>query len=251
MRSATKRPDTRTPNVVDHLWSATETRCLKLSASLKQIRVAVFVCMVYSNVVAMTVVCLDMEGVVIPEIWHHVAQQSGVKALKLTTRDVPDYDQLMHKRLELLHRHHLTLADIQKIIATIDPLAGAVEFLRTLRRTRPLILLSDTFTQFIEPLVAKLEWPTIFCNQLVVDAHGVIKDYRLRQKDGKRHAVRALQSIGYRVFAAGDSYNDLTMIECAERGALFRPPDSIAAQYPDIIVCTTYRELLAAIENDT
>lgn len=194
------------------------------------------------------VVCLDMEGVVIPEIWQAVALQSGVPELQLTTRDIPDYDQLMHHRLALLEQHHILLYDIQQIIANLSPLSGAVECLRDIRAKWPLILLSDTFTQFIEPLLATLEWPTIFCNQLVIDDGGAIKDYRLRQPDGKRHAVQALQSIGYKVFAAGDSYNDITMIQQAEGGALFRPPLSIVDEYPTIPCCANYRELLQAVE---
>ena len=194
----------------------------------------------------MKVLCLDMEGVIIPEIWQAVATQSGVEKLSLTTRDIPDYDTLMRGRLALLAAHNIRLVDIQKIIASLSPLPGAMEFLRTVRERWPLILLSDTFTQFIMPLLPILEWPTIFCNQLIVK-DGKIIDYHLRQPDGKRQAVIALQSIGYQVFAAGDSYNDLTMIKQAERGALFQPPLAITKRHPTIPVCKNYADLLDCI----
>ncbi len=194
----------------------------------------------------MKVLCLDMEGVITPEIWQEVAAQSGVEKLSLTTRDIPDYDELMRGRLALLAAHNIRLVDVQNIIAGLSPLPGALEFLRTVRERWPLILLSDTFTQFIIPLLPLLKWPTIFCNQLIVK-DGMIIDYQLRQPDGKRQAVIALQSIGYQVFAAGDSYNDLSMIQQAEWGALFRPPPAIMQEYPTFPICNSYEELLERI----
>jgi len=188
----------------------------------------------------MYIVCLDLEGVLIPEIWINFAQATGIEELRLTTRDIPDYDVLMKKRLGILAAHNLKLGDIQKVIGSMDPLEGAREFLDDLRSRTQVVILSDTFTQFARPMMEKLAWPTLFCNSLVVDDQDRVADYRLRQKDGKRKAVEGFQSMGFRVIAAGDSYNDLTMIRQAEKGILFCPPDNIVNENPDLPVARTY-----------
>lgn len=190
----------------------------------------------------MYVVCLDLEGVLIPEIWINFAQATGIEELRLTTRDIPDYDVLMKKRLGILAAHNLKLGDIQKVIGSMDPLEGAREFLDDLRIRTQVVILSDTFTQFARPMMEKLAWPTLFCNSLVVDDQDRVADYRLRQKDGKRKAVEGFQSMGFRVIAAGDSYNDLTMIRKAEKGILFCPPDNIVKENPDLPVARDYGE---------
>lgn len=173
----------------------------------------------------MRVVCLDLEGVLVPEIWINVAEKSGIEELRLTTRDISDYDVLMKGRLKILEEHKLTLSDIQAVIGTMEPLEGAYEFLTSLREKTQVFILSDTFTQFASPLMEKLGWPTLLCNYLIVDPHtNMIIDYKLRQRDGKRKAVEALQSLNYKVFAGGDSYNDLSMIKKADAGALLELP---------------------------
>lgn len=188
----------------------------------------------------MKIICLDLEGVLIPEIWINFALKTGIDELKLTTRDIPDYDVLMRGRLAILRERGLTLHDIQEVIGTLSPLDGALEFLNDLRRKTQVVILSDTFTEFARPLMEKLAWPSIFCNSLVVDEHGMITDYRLRQQDGKYKAVKALQGIGFTVFAAGDSYNDLTMIKAADNGALFRAPQRIIEEEPQLPHAVTY-----------
>jgi len=196
----------------------------------------------------MIVVCLDLEGVLVPEIWINVALATGIEELKRTTRDEPDYDKLMRGRIEILDRRGLKLADIQRVIGGMDPLAGAPAFLEWLRETFPVIILSDTFEQFSHPLMRKLGWPTLFCNTLEIDSTGRIAGYRLRQPDGKRHAVAALHSLAYRVVAAGDSYNDTAMLAAADAGILFRPPDNVVREFPQFPVTREYAELRAAIQ---
>lgn len=196
----------------------------------------------------MHMVCLDLEGVLIPEIWINFAQKTGIEELRLTTREVPDYDVLMRGRLDILKKHGLKLSDIQQVIGTLDPLEGALDFLNGLRTKTQVVILSDTFTEFARPLMEKLGWPSIFCNDLVVDGSGMIVDYRLRQTDGKRKAVEALKSIGFTVFAAGDSYNDLTMIKTADEGALFRAPKRILEEEPQLPHAQTYEEFERIIE---
>ncbi|MDA3948665.1 MAG: bifunctional phosphoserine phosphatase/homoserine phosphotransferase ThrH [Spirochaeta sp.] len=193
----------------------------------------------------MHLACLDVEGVLVPEIWQNVALRTGVEELQLTTRDVPDYHELMQRRLGILDEHGITLADIQAAIATMEPLPGAAAFIDRLRQTMPFILLSDTFEEFAAPLMKQLGYPTLFCNSLGVAPDGRITTYRLRQENGKFHAVTALHSIGYTVYAAGDSYNDLAMIREADRGAFFTPPPSIVKENPDLPVCSDYAELYA------
>ena len=195
----------------------------------------------------MNIVCLDLEGVLVPEIWIAFSQASGIPELKRTTRDEPDYDKLMKWRLGILREHGLGLKDIQNTIATIDPMPGAREFLDTLRSETQAIILSDTFTQFASPLMKKLGWPTIFCNELEVGEDGMITGYRIRVEKSKLTTVRALQSIGFETIAAGDSYNDLGRIQAGKAGFLFRSTEQIKKDYPDIPACETYEELLALI----
>jgi phosphoserine/homoserine phosphotransferase len=197
----------------------------------------------------MRIVCLDLEGVLIPEIWIAFSEAAGIPELRRTTRDEPDYDKLMAFRLDLLAKHHLKLADIQRVIGTMAPLEGAVEFTTALKERTALIILSDTFEQFAMPLMAKLGYPTLFCNNLVTAPDGSITGYKLRQKDGKKKAVLAFKSINMEIFAAGDSFNDLAMIREADAGCLFRAPDSIRKSHSDIVCVDTYTELLTQIDN--
>ena len=196
----------------------------------------------------MHIVCLDLDGVLVPEIWIGVAQKTGLEQLRLTTRDVPDYDQLMQYRIEILRDHQLTLGDIQDVISTLQPLSGALEFLDWLRNRTQVIILSDTFSEFARPLMKALHWPTLFCNSLVVDDRNAIISYRLRQQDGKYKAVIALQSIGFSVLAGGDSYNDLAMIKQADRGVLFRAPDRILTENPQLDHISTYEDFKLIID---
>ncbi len=197
----------------------------------------------------MYVVCLDLEGVLVPEIWINVAKKTGIDELKLTTRDISDYNALMKRRIAILDENNLKLKDIQDVIATMDPLDGAEEFLEKLRELTQVIILSDTFTQFAKPLMKKLGWPVIFCNELVIDNSDRISDFALRQQDGKKHAVKGFHSMGFKVVASGDSYNDLSMIREADSGALFCPPEKIVKDNPDLPVAMTHRELLEIIKN--
>ena len=196
----------------------------------------------------MNIVCLDLEGVLVPEIWIAFAEASGIPELKRTTRDEPDYDKLMKYRLDILDQHGLGLKEIQETIATIDPMPGAKEFLDALRAETQAIILSDTFSQFAKPLMEKLGWPAIFCNELIVDENGKITDYQLRCEKTKLTTVRALQSCGFETIASGDSFNDLAMIQASKAGFLFRAPDSIKADYPDIPECDSYDALLTLIK---
>jgi len=196
----------------------------------------------------MHIVCLDLEGVLVPEIWINVSKTTGIEELKLTTRDISDYDVLMKKRLGILKEHSLTLKDIQKVIGTMDPLEGALDFLNQLREKTQVIILSDTFTQFASPLMKKLGWPTLFCNTLIIDENDAVADYQLRQKDGKKHAVEALKSLSFSVIAAGDSYNDVSMLKQADAGIFFRPPQTIAKEFPEFPVTTTYDQLMGEIQ---
>jgi phosphoserine / homoserine phosphotransferase len=195
----------------------------------------------------MHIVCTDLEGVLVPEIWINVAEKTGIADLRLTTRDIADYDQLMRRRLSILSRHGLKLKDITTVIETMEPLEGAGEFLSWLRGRTQVIVVSDTFVEFARPLMAKLGWPTLMCNSLQIDSTGAIADYHLRQPDGKRKVVEAMHSLNFRVIAMGDSYNDLSMLQSAEAGLLFQPPDSIKAAYPQIPVTTDYASLKAAL----
>ena len=191
----------------------------------------------------MQILCTDLEGVLVPEIWINVAQKTGIDELKLTTRDISDYDVLMRKRLDILNHNGLKLKDITDVIQTMAPMDGAVEFLNWLRSQIQVVIVSDTYVEFAKPLMAKLGWPTLLCNSLSIDDAGAISDYHLRQKDGKRHVVNALHTLNYEVIAMGDSYNDLTMLQTAEHGIFFRPPENIIAEHPNFPVTNTYAEL--------
>jgi phosphoserine/homoserine phosphotransferase len=190
----------------------------------------------------MYILCADLEGIFVPEIWINVAEKTGIEELRLTTRDVPDYDELMRSRLEILKRKGLGIGDIQKVIQSIDPLDGAEEFLKWVRDRFQFILVSDTFVEFADPLLKKLNRPTLFCNSLVINNNGMIVDYQLRQRDGKRHVIKALQSLDYKVIAVGDSYNDITMLTEADKGILFRPPDKIKREFQNFPVIQIYDE---------
>lgn len=196
----------------------------------------------------MYITCLDMECVLVPEIWIAFAQASGIPELKRTTRDEPDYNKLMQYRLNILREHRLGLKEIQQTIAGIDPLPGAKEFLDELRTLTQVIILSDTFEQFAKPLMKKLDWPTIFCNTLEVAGDGSITGFRMRCPQSKLTTVRALQSIGYETIASGDSYNDLGMIQASKAGFLFKSTDKIKADHPELPAYETFDELLAAIK---
>ena len=195
----------------------------------------------------MNIVCLDLEGVLVPEIWIAFAKETGIPELEKTTRDEPDYDKLMNYRINILKEHGLGLKEIQETIAKIDPMPGAKEFLDELRSITQVIIISDTFTQFATPLMEKLGWPTLFCNSLEVAEDGEITGFKMRVEQSKLSTVKALQSIGFDTIASGDSYNDLGMIQASKAGFLFRSTDKIKADYPDIPAYETYEELLSAI----
>ncbi len=196
----------------------------------------------------MNIVCLDLEGVLVPEIWVAFAEETGIQELKKTTRDEPDYDKLMKWRLGILKEHGLGLKEIQETIAKINPMPGAKEFLDELRSMTQVIIISDTFTQFAAPLMKKLGWPTIFCNSLEVAEDGEITGYRMRVENSKYSTVKALQSIGFETIASGDSHNDLGMIKASKAGFLFRTTDQIKKDYPELRALETYDEFLDAIK---
>ncbi len=191
-----------------------------------------------------SICCLDLEGVLVPEIWISVAEKTRIKELRLTTRDVPDYHVLMRRRISVLREHRIKLAVIQKVITGMKPLPGASAFLNKLRSLRQVIVLSDTYYEFAMPLMKKLGWPSLFCNRLETDREGYLARYHLRQENGKEKAVKALKRIGFRVQAAGDSYNDIEMLKAADEGILFRPPVRIVSEFPQFSVTRTYKELL-------
>ena len=195
----------------------------------------------------MDIACLDLEGVLIPEIWINVAERTGIDALRVTTRDIPDYDVLMRQRLAILAQHDLRLADIQAVIDDMGPLEGALEFLNWLRTGFQVVILSDTFYEFAAPLMRQLGWPTLFCHHLDIVADRVV-GYRLRQTDAKRRAVQALHELNFTVVAAGDSYNDIPMLTEADAGILFRPPARISQEFPHFPVTTTFAEMRAAFQ---
>jgi len=193
-------------------------------------------------------VCLDLEGVLVPEIWIAFSEATGIAELRRTTRDEPDYDKLMNFRLDILKKNNLKLHDIQKVISAMDPLDGALEFANALREKTQLVILSDTFEQFAKPLMKKLLWPTLLCNSLKVDADGNVTGYALRQSDGKKKAVMGFKSMNARIFAAGDSFNDLSMIREAHAGCLFRAPQSIRENCSDLPCVDTFDDLFKKIE---
>jgi phosphoserine/homoserine phosphotransferase len=197
----------------------------------------------------MNIVCSDLEGVFVPEIWINVAEKTGIEELRLTTRDISDYDVLMRRRLAILDENGLKIDDIKAVIGTMNPLEGAVEFLNWLRSQAQIIVVSDTFDQFARPLMKKLGWPTLFCHTLSIASDGFITDYVLRQKDAKRNAVISLKNLNYNIIAMGDSYNDITMLKEADNGILFNPPDNVKNEYPEFPVTFSYEELKSIIEN--
>ena len=193
----------------------------------------------------MEIACLDLEGVLIPEVWINVAERTGIEALRATTRDIPDYDELMRQRLGILDEHNLGLRDIQEVIATMSPLEGAQDCLGWLRENFQVVILSDTFYEFAEPFMRQLGWPTLLCHRLVIDDQGRVADYAIRQADPKRQSVRAFQSLNYRCIATGDSYNDTSMLAQAEAGILFCPPQNVIDEFPQFPVANDYEALKA------
>ena len=187
------------------------------------------------------IACLDLEGVLLPEIWIKFAEKTGIDELKVTTRDIPDYSKLMQKRLDILQAHNLKINDIQNVINTLEPLEGAKEFLFWLKSEFQVIILSDTFYEFSGPFMKQLDYPTLFCHQLVVDNKGSIVDFHLRQEDQKTKAVKALQGLNFKVIAAGDSYNDIGMLQQADRGILFCPPESVIKEFPQYPIANNYK----------
>ena len=196
----------------------------------------------------MQIICLDLEGVLIPEIWIEFARETGIQGLMATTRDIPDYDVLMRQRLDYLKTNNLRLDDIQSVISGMEPLPGAEEFLDTLRTKYQVMILSDTFYEFAHPFMRQLAWPTLLCHRLNVDNQGSVIGYELRQRDPKRNAVRALKKLNFRVLAAGDSYNDITMLEEADAGFLFCAPENVVEEYPQLLSTTSYAELIQCFE---
>jgi phosphoserine/homoserine phosphotransferase len=195
----------------------------------------------------MNMVCLDLEGVLVPEIWITFSEAAGIPELRRTTRDEPDYDKLMRFRIDLLKKNNLKLPDIKRVISGMEPLPGAAEFVRILREKTQLIILSDTFEQFAKPLMEKISWPSLFCNSLEAADDGTVTGYRLRQQNGKKEAVKAFKSMNMRVFAAGDSFNDLMMIREADSGCLFRAPEQIRKNCSDLLCVDTFDDLLEEI----
>ena len=202
----------------------------------------------------MELACLDLEGVLVPEIWIEFAERTGIEALRATTRDIPDYDVLMKQRLALLEQHKLKIDDIQDVISGLSPLPGAIEFINWLRERFQVIILSDTFYEFSEPLMRQLGWPTLFCHRLITDAEGRVVDYKLRQTDPKRASVKAFHSLNYKVIAAGDSYNDTSMLSEADVGILFHAPQNVIDEFPQFTAVQQFdelkREFLKASDRD-
>ena len=202
----------------------------------------------------MEIACLDLEGVLVPEIWINFAEKTGIEELKATTRDIPDYDVLMKQRLAILNQHKLGLNEIQEVIDSLGPMDGALEFVDWLRERFQVVILSDTFYEFAQPLMRQLRWPTLFCHRLEVADDGRIVDYKLRQADPKRSSVKAFHSLNYRCIAAGDSYNDTTMLSEAEQGILFHAPDNVIAEFPQFPAVHSYddlkKEIIKASERD-
>ncbi len=196
----------------------------------------------------MHIVCSDLEGIFTPEIWISVAEKTGIEALKLTTRDVPDYDVLMKKRLAILEANGLKLKDITEVIDSMNPLEGALDFLNWLRETTQVIIVSDTYVEFAKPLMAKLGWPTLLCHNLTVGADGSIESYNLRQRDSKYKTILSMKELNYRVLSIGDSYNDITMLREAHHGFLFCPPDNVKNEFSQFPVSYSYEELIRQIE---
>lgn len=199
----------------------------------------------------MEIVCLDLEGVLIPEIWINFAEKTGIKELKRTTRDEPDYDVLMRYRLDILDQHGLKMSDIQAVIDSLGPLEGAYEFVQNLRQEFQVVILSDTFYEFAEPMMRQLDWPTLFCHRLIVDENDRVADYKLRLTDHKRKAVQAFKALNFHTIAAGDSYNDTTMLNEADTGILFSAPDNVIAEFPQFGTAFEYDELMRQIKESS
>ncbi|MBE0674037.1 MAG: bifunctional phosphoserine phosphatase/homoserine phosphotransferase ThrH [Bacteroidales bacterium] len=195
----------------------------------------------------MNIICSDVEGVWIPEVWVNVALKTGIEELRLTTRDISDYDVLMRGRLEILKKHNLKISDIQQVIATLEPLPSALEALEKIRNATQIVMVSDTFTEFAKPLMKSLGWPVLFCNYLEIDSQGYVVNYHLRQPDQKRQVARALKGLHYNVTALGDSYNDIPMLQEADRGILFHPPAKVREEYPGFEIAENHEELLSAL----
>jgi len=196
----------------------------------------------------MYIVCLDLESILMPEIWINIAKKTNIQELQLTTRDVPDYEALMNKRLKILKSHNIKLKEVQKIIQDIEPFEGAVSFLNWLREKMPIIILTDSFWEFVSPLIEKLSYPTILCNSLEIDEQGFIKNYKLRQKDGKQKTVKALNSLAFNTIAVGDSYNDISMLKEAKVGMLFNPSENIIKEFPQFLIARDYEELKSRLK---
>jgi len=194
------------------------------------------------------IACLDLEGVLLPEIWIKFAEKTGVEGLKLTTRDIPDYDELMTIRLNILKENNYKLEDIKEVISTLSPLDGAIDFHNWLKSEFQVIILSDTFYQFVSPLMKQLDYPTLFCHQLVINSNDSIVGYKIRQLNGKQEAVKALQNLNFKVVAAGDSYNDIGMLKQADEGILFDPPKNVISDYPQFSVSTSYADFQKKLE---
>ncbi len=197
----------------------------------------------------MHVICSDLEGVFVPEVWINVSKKTGIEELKLTTRDIKDYDELMNYRLKILDKHGLKLKDIQDVIATLKPLDGAMEMIKWMQSVSRVIIVSDTFVEFADPLMRQLDYPTLFCHSLEVDETNRITGYKLRQKDPKRMVVKALQSLNYEVIAFGDSYNDMSMLEQADKAFLYRPPQNVINDYPQFPIALNYDEMRNLLES--
>lgn len=196
----------------------------------------------------MYIICSDLEGVFVPEIWVNVAKQTGIEELKLTTRDISDYNVLMQGRLRILRENKITLHDLQNVISRLQPLPGALEFLEWIRSVSQIIIVSDTFTEFARPLMKQLGWPTLLCHNLTVDASGNITGYNLRQPDSKRKVAESLQNLNYRVIGIGDSYNDISMLRRADTGILFSPPQNVIDEHGDLMIVKSYNELKSIID---
>jgi len=197
----------------------------------------------------MYIICSDLEGIFLPEIWINVAEKTGIEELRLTTRDISDYDVLMRRRLAILDENNLKLKDIQDVIASMEPLEGALEFINWVRSFTQIIVVSDTFVQFARPLMRKLGWPTLFCHSLEINPDGSIKTYHLRQADGKKQTVLALQKLCYQIIGIGDSYNDISMLKTADCGILFRPPQNVIDEFPEFPVTRDYEALKTIIQS--
>ncbi len=196
----------------------------------------------------MHIICSDLEGVLVPEVWIAVAEKTGIAELRLTTRDIADYDVLMRRRIEILQENRLKLQDIQQVISTMEPLEGALDFLNWIRSVTQIVIVSDTFMEFAVPLMRKLGWPTLFCHSLEVDDSGRVTGYRLRQENAKEKAIRALKSLNFQTIGMGDSYNDTAMLKAADHGILFRPPQNVIDEFPQFPVCGDYGQLTGLLK---